>query len=130
MKIGSTESEDSLNLYCDVFREELGELKDTKVKIDITVPSQPHFYKHRNIAYALRGRVESELERLEKQGVIEPVKYFEWAAPIVPVLKSDQSSVRICGDYTLRVNQVAKLDCYHIPRIEDLFEYLSRGRLS
>ena len=70
-----------------------------QVKIDITVPAQPRFYKHRNIAYALRERVESELERLEKQGVIEPVKYSEWAAPIVPVLKSDQSSVRICGDY-------------------------------
>ena len=127
MKVGSMELEDTLNLYSDVFREELGEFKGTKVKIDITVPAQPRFYKHRNIAYALRERVESELERLEKQGVIEPVKYSEWAAPIVPVLKSDQSSVRICGDYKMTVNQVAKPDCYPIPRIEDLFASLSKG---
>ena len=127
MKVGSTELEDTLNKYSDVFREELGELKDTQVKIDITVPAQPRFYKHRNIAYALRERVESELERLEKQGVIEPVKYSEWAAPIVPVLKSDQSSVRICGDYKMTINQVAKPDCYPIPRIEDLFASLSNG---
>ena len=127
MKVGSMELEDTLNLYSDVFREELGEFKGTKVKIDITVPAQPRFNKHRNIAYALRERVESELERLEKQGVIEPVKYSEWAAPIVPVLKSDQSSVRICGDYKMTVNQVAKPDCYPIPRIEDLFASLSRG---
>ena len=127
MKVGSTELEDTLNKYSDVFREELGELKDRQVKIDITVPAQPRFYKHRNIAYALRERVESELERLEKQGVIEPVKYSEWAAPIVPVLKSDQSSVRICGDYKMTINQVAKPDCYPIPRIEDLFPSLSNG---
>ena len=127
MKVGSMELEDTLNLYYDVFREELGEFKGTKVKIDITVPAQPRFYKHRNIAYALRERVESELERLEKQGVIEQVKYCEWAAPIVPVLKSDQSSVRICGDYKMTVNQVTKPDCYPIPRIEDLFASLSRG---
>ena len=127
MKVGSTELEDTLNKYSDVFREELGELKDMQVKIDITVPAQPRFYKHRNIAYALRERVESELERLEKQGVIEPVKYSEWAAPIVPVLKSDQSSVHICGDYKMTINQVAKPDCYPIPRIEDLFASLSNG---
>ena len=126
MRVG-TELEDILNTYADVFTEELGELKDTTVKIDITVPAQPRFYKHRNIAYALRERVESELDRLEKQGVIEPVKYSEWAAPIVPVLKSDQSSVRICGDYKMTVNQVAKPDCYPITRIEDLFASLSNG---
>ena len=50
---------------------------------------------------------------------------FEWAAPIIPVLKSDQTSVRICGDYKMTVNQVAKPDCYPVPRIEDLFTYLS-----
>ena len=110
MKIESMELEDTLNLDSDVFREEFGEFKGTKVKIDITVPAQPRFYKHRNIAYFICERVESELERFEKQGVIKPVKYSEWAAPIVPMLKSDQSSIRICGDY-MSVNQLAKPDC-------------------
>ncbi|KAI0236821.1 hypothetical protein LSAT2_012648 [Lamellibrachia satsuma] len=59
MKVGSMELENTLNLYSDVFREELGEFKGTKVKIDITVPAQPRFYKHRNISYVLRERVES-----------------------------------------------------------------------
>ena len=127
MKVWCTELEDTLNKYSDVFREEIGELKDTQVKIDITVPAQPRFYKHRNIANALRETVESELERLEKQGVIEHVNYSEWAAPIVPVLTSDQSSVHICGDYTMTINQVSKPGCYPIPMIEDLFASLSIG---
>ena len=61
MKVGSKELEDTLNKYSDVFREELGELNVKQVKIDNTVPALPRFYKHRNIAYALRERVESEL---------------------------------------------------------------------
>uniref|UniRef100_A0AAV2JZ11 Uncharacterized protein n=1 Tax=Knipowitschia caucasica TaxID=637954 RepID=A0AAV2JZ11_KNICA len=48
----------------------------------------------------MRKKVETELERLTKQGVIEPVKFSEWAAPIVPVLKPD-GGARICGDYKL-----------------------------
>ena len=39
-----------------------------------------------------------ELERLEREGVIEPVQFSDWAAPIVPVVKRD-GSIWICGDY-------------------------------
>ena len=49
---------------------------------------------------------------------------MERAAPIVAVLKRDMQSVRKSGDYMQTVNPVAKLDCYTIPRIEDLFAKL------
>ncbi len=52
------------------------------------------------------------------------MKFSEWAAPILLVLKPD-NSVRICGDYKLTVNQVSKLEQYPIPKLEDLFEKLS-----
>ncbi|KAJ8248044.1 hypothetical protein GJAV_G00237580 [Gymnothorax javanicus] len=67
-----------------------------------------------------------EFERLTNQGIIEPVKFSEWAAPIVPVLNPD-NSVRICGDYKVTVNLVSKLEQYPIPKLEDLFEKLSGG---
>ena len=51
------------------------------------------------------GKVEKELRRLEEQGVIAPVEFSDWAAPIVPVVKKD-GSIRICGDYRLTVNCV------------------------
>ena len=41
---------------------------------------------------------------MEPQGVIEPVLSSDWAAPIVPVIKTD-STVKICGDYKLTVNK-------------------------
>lgn len=43
-----------------------------------------------------------------------------WAAPLVPVLKSDDLA-RLCGDYKVTVNQISKLEQYPIHRIEDLF---------
>ena len=68
-----------------------------------------------------------ELFRLTKAGIIEPIQYADWAAPIVPVLKED-GRVRICGDYCLIVNQMAKLDTYPIPKCKDLFARLSGGQ--
>ena len=76
----------------------------------------------------MKAKVEEELERLVKEGTVEPVPFADWAAPIVPVLKADKSSVRICGDFSLTVNQVSKLDQYPIPKIEDLFATLSGGK--
>ncbi|XP_043911581.1 uncharacterized protein K02A2.6-like [Protopterus annectens] len=74
----------------------------------------------------MKKKVEFELERLTKQGIIEPVKFAEWAAPIVPVLKPD-GTVRICVDYKLTVNQVSKLEQYPLPKVEDVFDKLSGG---
>ena len=71
--------------------------------------------------------VENELNRLESEGIIEPVQFSDWAAPFIPVLKPD-GSVRICGDYKLTVNKAAKLDPYPLPRIEDLFARLAGGK--
>ena len=57
----------------------------------------------------MRDLVITELDHLLVEYIIEPVHYSEWAAPIIPVMKAD-CTVRICGDYKLTVNQVAKLD--------------------
>ena len=78
--------------------------------------------------FGLRGRVEQELDRLERMGVIEAVTFSEWAAPIVPIVKQD-GSIRICGDYKLTVNRVADLESYPLPRIDDLLASLGKGQL-
>ena len=89
--------------------------------------AEPRFCRARSVPYALRNKVNQELNRLEKAGIIESVEFSDWAAPIVPVLKQD-GSVRLCGDYKLTVNRAAKLDTYPLPNINDLFASLSGGR--
>ena len=75
------------------------------------------------------AKVEKELDHLLTLGIIRPVQFSDWAAPIVPVLKGD-GRVRICGDYKVTINQAAKLEKYPIPPIDELFASLSGGRCS
>ncbi|BHF73351.1 Heat shock cognate 71 kDa protein [Sparganum proliferum] len=96
------------------------------VKFQFQSDFRPRFFKARTVPYAVAPKVEEELDRLQKADIIKPVQYSEWAAPIVPVLKSD-GSVRICGDYKLTINSATKLNPYPLPRIEDLYASLAGG---
>ena len=50
--------------------------------------------------------VEEELDKLVAEGIIEQVLFADWAVPIVPVLKQDKVSVRICGFFKLTICSV------------------------
>ena len=117
-----------LEKHSRVFRQEVGLWKDAKAKINIHEGANPKFFKPRSISYYLKGKVETEITRLMKEGVISLVTYSDWVAPIVPVIKSD-GNVRLCGDYKVTVNPVAKQDTYPLPKINDLFTAVSGGRI-
>ena len=117
-----------LDKYKSVFTPGLGTLAGFEAKIYIEENAAPRFCQARSVPFAMKTLVEKELDNLKAQGIIEPVVFSEWAAPIVPVLKADKTSVRICGDFKSTINRVAKLDRYPIPKISDLFSNLSGGR--
>lgn len=117
-----------LQRHADIFEEGLGTLKGYQAKIHIDTTATPRFFKARSVPYSMQHLVDKELDKLVQEGVIEPVRFADWAAPIVPVLKSDKTSVRICGDFKVTVNRVSKLDRYPIPKIEDLFAKLAGGK--
>jgi len=110
-----------------VFKDELGLIKRTTAKLTVHTNAQPCVSNFCSIPFSLRNRVEQELDHLEKAGVIEPIQFLDWAAPIVPVVKPN-GSVRICGDFKLTVNKLAKLDTYPLPKIDDLFSQLAGGK--
>ena len=57
--------------------------------------------------------------------VLKPVQFADWAAPIMPVLKSEKKSVGIFDD---SVNQVSRGDSYPLTKpLEDLFTQLALG---
>ena len=115
-----------LDAHEPVFRKELGTIKGITAKIHIDPQVHPRFHKPRPVPFSLRQKVEDELVRLEKEGIIQARQFADWAAPIVPVVKSD-GSVRICGDYKVTANIAMKVDTHPIPRIEELFAAMSGG---
>uniref|UniRef100_A0A8C4Q2Z7 ribonuclease H n=1 Tax=Eptatretus burgeri TaxID=7764 RepID=A0A8C4Q2Z7_EPTBU len=113
--------------YPDVFKDELGTLKGFTAKLNIEKDAKPIFSKAHPVPFALQEKVDAELARLEKLGIIESVQYSNWAAPVVPVVKADKS-IRLCGDYKMSINKCSTLDKYPIPRIDDLSAKLSGGQ--
>ena len=85
-----------LNRHPDVFKLELGTLRGYEAKLSVDPEAQPCFHKARPVPYAMKGKVEEELDR---EGIIEPVQFADWTAPIVAVLKTDGKCVRICGGF-------------------------------
>ena len=125
------QSEDALQALLQkhktVFKEELGEAVGITAKLHVSTNIKPSFCRARPVPHALKSKIEQELQRLQDQKLIEPVQMSEWAAPIVPVPKPD-GSIRLCDDYKLTVNKVAKPDVYPLPRIEELFATLAGGK--
>ncbi|XP_041452504.1 uncharacterized protein K02A2.6-like [Lytechinus variegatus] len=109
-----------------VFEPGLGTMTNHKAKIRIKSDSQPRFNKARPVPYALKNKVEAELEKLVEQGILIPVSHSNWAAPIVVVPKADKS-IRICGDYKTTINPVLDVDKYPLPNPQDLFSTLAGG---
>ena len=87
----------------------------------------PKFVKARPVPYALRPKIESELERMEAEGIVTPIQWSEWATPIVPVVKPN-GTVRICGDFKVTVNPQLKVDQYPLSLIDDIFASLAGGK--
>ena len=64
---------------------------------------------------------------MEEQGIISPIQFSSWTAPIVTAVKQD-GTVRICGDYKVTINPALQ-DSYPIPRVEDLYASMSGGNV-
>ena len=118
--------EEVLKRHSYVFTESLGTLRGYEA-LYLDPQAKPRYCKARPIPYSMRTVVDQELDRLVSNGILEPVQFADWACPIVPVLKVDGRSVRICGDFKL-LNQACKLDTCPLPKIEDLFVHVASGK--
>ncbi|GFW21110.1 uncharacterized protein K02A2.6 [Trichonephila clavipes] len=81
----------------------------------------------RTVPFALKGRVENEIDRLAKEGIIEKVDSSEWATPVVPVVKSD-GSIRLCADYSVTLNPNLIVPQHPLPRLDEIFGSLNGGK--
>ena len=112
--------------YDRVFGKTLGKIQGVQATLQLKEKASPKFFKARPVPFAVKKGIETELHRLENEGVIERIQYSDWAAPIVPV-KKPSGEIRICGDYKVTVNQALQVPQHPIPRAEELFQALNGG---
>ncbi|XP_031336101.1 uncharacterized protein K02A2.6-like [Photinus pyralis] len=117
-----------LDEFKDVVTPKLGKVPNYEYSIKLSDPdTQPIFTKPRLVPYALKGKVEEELDRLEKLEIIEKVVHSTWGTLIVPIVKKD-GTIRICADFKGTINKIIKTGRYPIPKIEDIFNKMRGGK--
>ena len=99
-----------------------------KAKIVTRSDAKPVFRPKRPVSYAVVDKLDEEIERLQKLGVISPVNYSAWAAPVVAV-KKPNSSLRLCVDFSTGLNKALEARQYPLPHPDDLFAKLNGGKL-
>ncbi|XP_055524749.1 uncharacterized protein K02A2.6-like [Wyeomyia smithii] len=114
--------------FPEVFQSTLGRCTKAKVKLYLKPNVRPVYCPKRPVAYAALPKVDAELQRLQDKGIISPVKFSDWATPIVVVRKSDNVSVRICGDYSTGLNNALESDAHPLPHPDDIFADLAGCR--
>ena len=83
--------------------------------------------KYRRIPYHVRKDVEAEIQRLEKQDIIEKVEGpTPWVSPIVVVPKKT-GGVRLCVDMR-RANAAIKRERHPMPTLEEVINELNGSK--
>lgn len=124
-----------LDRYKELFSGGLGRYRGGKATLRVRPGATPVFQRARPVPYALRERIDAELDGMLRDGVIEPVDCSDWASPLVPVTKAD-GTLRICADYKATLNPALLIDRYPLPKIEDVLvglngaQYFSKIDLS
>lgn len=118
--------EQLFNEFANIFQNKLGCYKYKQVDLQVAENTKPIYLKPRPIPIAFRSKVEQELTRLEKEGVISAIESSEWGTPIVPIIKQD-GNLKICGDYRVTLNKHLLKVMYPLPTMEHIFSLLNGG---
>ena len=123
--------------YKNIFKDEfqLGTVTGIQTRIKVKPDPNPVFCKARSVPYAIKSKVEKELDRLVENGILSKVQTSDWATPIVPVIiiiikKKKNGSVRICRDFKVTVIKVLEVDQYPLPKLKIFLLHLLVERSS
>lgn len=96
-----------------VFDGSVRSMEGEEFRIVLSEDAQPFCVRApRAVPFALREKLQAELEHLQCQGIIAPVTTpTDWCAPIVVAPKKNSDKIRLCVDLT-RLNKYVKRERY------------------
>ncbi|XP_031357014.1 uncharacterized protein K02A2.6-like isoform X2 [Photinus pyralis] len=114
--------------YPEVFCGNLGAYRGPPVSFSVDASVKPILLRARKVPFALKDKIERELDKLISQGVLEPISYPRWGTPIVTVCKGN-GEVRICGDYRSTLNRALRPEPYPVPSVQGILSALAGGKV-
>ncbi|KAL5488608.1 hypothetical protein EMCRGX_G017577 [Ephydatia muelleri] len=117
--------------FPDLFKPELGCLKDLQLEIQFKPDSKPLFCKPRVVPFALQEDLTQAYDVGIAKGVWRPAQFNSYGTPVVPIRKKaaegSNAPLRVCGDYSVTVNPQLEPHRYPMPLPDDLIRKLSGG---
>ena len=118
--------------FPDLFKPELGCLKDFELDIQFKNDASPIFCKPRPVPFAIQDELAQAYDAGISKGVWQATQFNDYGTPVVPVRKSklpgqDTAAIRVCGDYSFTVNQQLETHRQPIPLPEELMQKLGGG---
>ena len=118
--------------FPDLFKPELGCLKDFELEIQFKPDVKPVFCKPRPVPFAVQEDLARAYDAGIAMGIWKPVQFNAYGTPVVPVRKTIlpgqvKPKIRVCGDYSVTVNQQLETHRHPLPLPEDLMRKLGGG---
>ncbi|XP_052833806.1 uncharacterized protein K02A2.6-like [Octopus bimaculoides] len=118
--------------FPDLFKQELGCLKNFELEVKFKLDATPVFHKARLVPFALRDDLAKGYEEGIAKGIWKPVQFNEYGTPVVPIRKAHASSnlkpkLWICGDYSVGINDQLADHRHPMPLQVELMQKLGGG---
>ncbi|GBM87412.1 Uncharacterized protein K02A2.6 [Araneus ventricosus] len=105
--------------FPEVFEQKVDCVPNFTIKLKLRDGAKPSYTPKRNVPYALRVKVDKELDSLEAAGIISKSIASDWGSPLVVIPKAD-GTVRLCVDYKAGVNDLLMNVNYPIKKIDEV----------
>ena len=115
--------------YAELFKSELGCLRDVELEIEFKSEATPIFMKPRPVPFAIQQNLARAYETGISRGIWTPTPFNNWGTPVKPVRKSplpgnNKPRLRVRGDYSVTVNPQLAVHRHPLPWPEELMRKL------
>ena len=114
--------------FPEIFAVSLGKCTKTAAKFKLINNAQPVFKKKGNVPFASLEKINKQLDRLVKNGILSKVEFSQWATPTVYVKKKSKE-IRVCTDFSTGLNAVLRDYHYPLPSPKEVFTKLNGGKI-